>query len=136
MLFVLTTDPAEFVLALIQQARVPFRVGYAVFAAYRFVPLLQEEFDNIRAAHQMRGASGANLLGRAREFFGYAIPLLAIAVRRGERLALSMDARAFGALSNRTYYRTTSWGRKDLVFAMGAAVSLAGIPAARAALGM
>src|SRR5688572_14769022 len=38
-LFVLTTNPVDFVVALIHQARLPVRVGYAVFAAYRFMPL-------------------------------------------------------------------------------------------------
>jgi energy-coupling factor transporter transmembrane protein EcfT len=55
---------------------------------------------------------------------GYAIPLLALAVRRGEALALAMESRAFGALAARTYYRTTSWGRADAVFAFGTLVVL------------
>lgn len=120
LLFVLTTDPSAFVLALIQQARMPYRVGYAVFAAYRFIPLLHEEFDNVRAAHQMRGAVGRGLLGRLREYLGYAIPLLAITVRKAERLALAMDARAFGALPERTYFRQTVVGWNDALFLAGA----------------
>ena len=121
LLFVLTTDPVAFVLALIQQGRLPYRVGYGVFAAYRFVPLVEEELANIRAAHQVRSFdSGGGPIGRLRRSFGYAIPLLAIAVRRAERVALAMDSRAFGALPERTYFRTTSVGRADLLFAVGA----------------
>ena len=107
-LFVLTTNPIDFVIALIQQGRLPVRVGYAVFAAYRFVPLIQEELDNIRAAHQVRGAaSGRGIVARLRQSIGYAIPLLAISVRRAERVALAMDSRGFGARPDRTYFRTT-----------------------------
>ena len=125
LLFVLTTDPVDFVLALIQQARLPHRVGYGVFAAYRFVPLVAEELDNIRAAHQIRGVSGeGGLIGRARQTFSYAIPLLAISVRRAERVALAMDARGFGARPHRTFFRTTSLGRADLIFALAALVLL------------
>jgi energy-coupling factor transport system permease protein len=119
MLFVLTTDPSRFVLALIHQARVSPRIAYAVFAAYRFLPLLEVEFDNIRAAHQLRGGlggDGALPLRKLRELVGYAIPLLAIAVRKGERVALAMESRAFGALPERTYFRTTSLSRADAAF--------------------
>ena len=128
LLFVLTTDPVDFVLALIQQGRLPDRIGYGVFAAYRFVPLVEEELANVRAAHQVRNVGGkGGPLGRLRAAFGYAIPLLAIAVRRGERVALAMDSRAFGALPMRTYYRTTTVGRADALFAAGAGTTLIGI---------
>jgi energy-coupling factor transport system permease protein len=125
-LFVLTTDPVDFVVALIQQARLPVRVGYAVFAAYRFMPLVQEELNNIRAAHQVRGATtGRGFVARVRHSVGYAIPLLAISVRRAERVALPMDSRGFGARADRTYFRSTALTRADLTFALGAAAVLA-----------
>ena len=136
-LFVLTTNPIDFVVALIHQARLPVRVGYAVFAAYRFVPLVQEELDNIRAAHQVRGAaSGRGIVARLRQSAGYAIPLLAISVRRAERVALAMDSRGFGARPDRTYFRTTTLTRSDLVFSIGAALTLAAIVGLPHALGL
>lgn len=118
LLYVLTTDPTELVLALIQQAKLPYRIGYAVFVAYRFLPLVQEEFGNIQAAHRVRGIrDDGGVVGRIRTIWGYLIPLLAISVRKAERVALAMDSRAFGALPERTYYRTTSIGRRDTLFA-------------------
>ena len=135
-LFVLTTNPIDFVAALIQQGRLPIRVGYAVFAAYRFVPLVQEELDNIRAAHQVRGAAGdRGVLGRLRQSFGYAIPLLAISVRRAERVALAMDSRGFGARPDRTSFRTTVFTQADVVFGIGAALALAAIVGLHRTLG-
>jgi energy-coupling factor transport system permease protein len=126
LLFVLTSDPVKLVLALIQHARLPYRVGYAVFAAYRFMPLVQEELDNIRAAHQIRGThTGRGPIGWLRQVFGYAIPLLAITVRRAERVALAMDARGFGALPARTYYRTVAFHPADALFAVSALILLA-----------
>ena len=116
MLFVLTTEPTSFVLALIQQLHVSPRIGYSVFTAYRFAPMLQDELDNIRAAYQMRGGTGTGPLARAREMLGYAIPLLATAVRKGEQVSLAMESRAFGALSERTYYRVTALTRADALF--------------------
>jgi energy-coupling factor transport system permease protein len=126
LIYVLTTDPAELVLALIQQARLPYKVGYAVFVAYRFMPLVQEEFENIRAAHRVRGVmEDGGVLGRLRRIRGYLIPLMAITVRRAERVALAMDARAFGALPERTYFRVSSFSRRDTIFAVCAAILLA-----------
>jgi energy-coupling factor transport system permease protein len=117
LLFVLTTNPVDLVVALIQQAKLPVKVGYAVFAAYRFMPLVHEELGNIQAAHHVRGGvSGSGPIARARRLFGYAIPLLAISVRRAERVALAMDSRGFGARPDRTYFRRTSFGPADLWF--------------------
>jgi energy-coupling factor transport system permease protein len=129
-LFVLTTEPAQFVRALIHQARLSPRIAYSIFAAYRFVPLVEIEFANIRAAHQVRGgASRRGLWTRIGEIAGYAIPLLALAVRRGERVALAMESRAFGALSERTYFRVTGFGWGDLWFSLAALVVLVALAA-------
>jgi energy-coupling factor transport system permease protein len=81
--------------------------------------LLEVELQTIRAARQMRGGIGrGGLLDGVRDAFGYAIPLMASAVRRGERVALAMESRAFGALPARTYFRATSVGRADLAFVL------------------
>ena len=66
-----------------------------------------------------------------REMLGYAIPLMASAVRKGERVALAMESRGFGALSQRTYFRVTTLGRNDLVFAVACVVAFAVLIAAR-----
>jgi energy-coupling factor transport system permease protein len=124
-LFVVTTEPTQFVRALIHQAHLSPRLAYSVFAAYRFVPLVEVEFSTIRAAHQLRGGVGRRgPLAHIQELFGYAIPLLALAVRRGERVALAMECRAFGARPRRTYYRETHHGWADVWFACAALLVL------------
>ncbi|HLZ25948.1 MAG TPA: energy-coupling factor transporter transmembrane component T [Chloroflexota bacterium] len=133
-MFVLTTDPSQFVRSLIHQARVSPRIAYSLFAAYRFVPLLQVEFETIRAAHQMRGGvGGGGPFGQIREIVGYAIPLLASAVRKGERVALAMESRGFGALSaqQRTYFRVTTINQADLWFGVGCLLAAATLIALR-----
>lgn len=133
-MFVLTTDPSQFVRSLIHQAHLSPRIAYSVFAAYRFVPLLQVEFETIRAAHQMRG--GARRGGPAekiRETAGYAIPLLVSAVRKGERVALAMESRGFGVLParSRTYFRVTSLNRADAWFGLACVLALGALVALR-----
>src|SRR5438445_3148416 len=133
-MFVLTTDPSRLVRSLIHQAHVSPRIAYSVFVAYRFVPLLEVEFETIRAAHQMRGAAGGfGLVEKVREVIGYAIPLLASAVRKGERVALAMESRGFGALpaNQRTYFRVTTLGRADVWFRGACLLVLAAVIAVR-----
>ncbi|MBX6772957.1 MAG: energy-coupling factor transporter transmembrane protein EcfT [Chloroflexi bacterium] len=127
LLFVLTTDPTDFVQALIQRLHLGYRIGYGAHAAYGFVPLLDSELATIRAAHRIRGvAGGGGPVERYRYVISLLVPLLAGAVRRAERVALAMDARGFGAYPSRTFYRRSTFGRADLAFAVGALVLIGG----------
>ena len=119
-IFVTTTDPTDMVLSLIQQARFPFRLGYGILVAYRFLPLWRTELEIIRAAHRIRGAGERmTLRGRWEQLQRYAVPLLAGAIRKSERVAIAMDARAFGAIPERTYYRRLDVTRIDWIMLAG-----------------
>jgi len=127
-LLVATTEPTALILGLIQQGKLSYRLGYGILAGYRTVPLLQEEYDTIRAAHHVRGVpEGKGLSGALGRMKRYAIPLLAGAVRRGERAALAMDSRAFGAYPDRTYLRQMRFSGRDAVFLLGTIVFLCGL---------
>jgi energy-coupling factor transport system permease protein len=126
LLFTLTTDPTAFLQALVQQAHVSPRFGYGIIAAYRFVPLFDEQLATIQAAHRIRGvANRGGLMAQYRRLVGHLVPLLAGGIRHAERVALAMDARGFGAVASRTYYRRSIFGWRDVAFGMGAAVALA-----------
>ena len=113
----LTTTGPELVRALVQNLRVPYRVGYTALAALRFVPRFGHELEVIRAAHRVRGADhGRGPIAALRRATGYAIPLLASAIRHAERVALAMDARAFGAHPTRTERTVSRWRARDTVF--------------------
>jgi energy-coupling factor transport system ATP-binding protein len=112
-----TTEGPDLVRSAIRQLRLPYRIGYAALAAYRFVPRFGHELDVIRAAHRVRGRHGGrgplSVLGRG---LGYAVPLLAGAIRHAERVALAMDARAFGAHPTRTERYEVPWRGRDTGF--------------------
>ena len=128
LLFVMTTEPVAFIQSLIQQSGISYRFGYGVLAAYRFVPLLATEVAQIGAAHHVRGFSpGWGPAGVWERTRAYAIPLLASAMRRADRVALAMDARAFGASAQRTYFREQRFGAADLGFAVGSAIVVGGV---------
>ncbi|GAA1938127.1 energy-coupling factor transporter transmembrane component T family protein [Agromyces allii] len=113
----LTTSGPELVRALVQNLRVPYRIGYTALAALRFVPRFGHELEVIRAAHRVRGTdAGRGPIAAVRRTIGTAIPLLASAIRHAERVALAMDARAFGAHATRTERTISRWRVRDTVF--------------------
>lgn len=113
----ITTTGPDLVRATVQQLRVPYRVGYTALAAFRFVPRFGHELDVIRQAHRVRGSHGGRgPFAAAARWWGYIVPLLAGAIRHAERVALAMDARAFGAYPDRTERHIVPWRTRDTVF--------------------
>lgn len=113
----LTTTGPELVRALVQNLRVPYRIGYTALAALRFVPRFGHELEVIRAAHRVRGTDpGRGPVAAVRRTVATAVPLLAGAIRHAERVALAMDARAFGAHPTRTERTVSRWRVRDTVF--------------------
>lgn len=113
----LSTTGPDLVRASVQQLRVPYRIGYTALAAFRFVPRFGHELDVIRQAHRVRGAHGGRgPFAAIARWFGYVVPLLAGAIRHAERVALAMDARAFGAHRDRTERHLVPVRGRDTVF--------------------
>jgi energy-coupling factor transport system permease protein len=128
LLFVMTTDPVAFIQSLMQNTRISYRFGYGVLAAYRFVPMLATEIDQVRAAHHVRGFSpGWGPAGFWERVRAFALPLLASSIRRADRVALAMDSRAFGTVPERTYFTEQRFGVNDVVFAVASILVIAGV---------
>lgn len=107
MLFIVTTDPRDIVLAMMQHMRLPYRFAYAFVIALRFLPLLEEEAQTMRTAQQLRGFERPR--GIRPKWSYYRTFILAIfvnAVRRVENIATVMDLKAFGKHKQRTHLRT------------------------------
>jgi energy-coupling factor transport system permease protein len=126
-------DPTGLADSLVQQWRVPDRFAYGTIAALGLAPLLAADWAATRAARRLRGLEPAGLPARLASIGGRLIVLLVTAVRRAERMALSMDARGFDSGIARSRYRPVRLGRLDaliLLAALGvaAAALLAGRP--------
>ncbi|WP_402468579.1 energy-coupling factor transporter transmembrane component T [Isoptericola aurantiacus] len=112
----LTTSGADFVRALTQQLRLPYRIGYSALAALRFVPRFSHELEVIRGAHRVRGVTpGRGPAAAVRRRAGFVVPLLAGGIRHAERVSLAMDARGFGAHPRRTDRVTVPFRARDVV---------------------
>ena len=114
--FILTTDSTRLADALVQQARVSPRFAYGALAAYQAVPRFSADLTTLREARRLRGLRGG---WHPRLLVG----LLVLAIRHGDRVAVSMDARAFGS-GPRSNYREVRWGPLDLAVAVVATVIL------------
>ena len=123
--FVLTTDPTDLGDSLAQTFKLPARFVLATIAALRLVGILFAEWNALGQARRARGlGAGQSLLGRAQTFGGQSFALLVQAIRRGSRLAITMEARGFGA-GDRTWARVPSYSPRDVHVCIAAAVIIA-----------
>ena len=114
--FALTTDSTRLADSLVQQARVPARFAYGALAAYGAIPRFSEDLATLRQARRIRGLRG----GWHPSLF---VGLIVLAIRHADRMAVSMDARAFGS-GPRTHYREIRWAPLDLIVGVAAAAIL------------
>jgi len=136
LLLVLTTEPVELADALVQIWHAPARFAYGALAAFRLIPLLAEEWQSLRRARRARGVdAGRNPIAGVRLFGGLIFALLVLAIRRGVRLAMAMDARGFGAHRERTFARPSVLRRTDWAFLAATAVLAVAAVAASVASG-
>ena len=116
-LFAATTDITHLMLSLMQQCKVPPKIGYAMLAGFRFLPMFKEEYEQIKAAHRVRGVGRLpGVRGKVQALLRYTIPLLAQGIRKAERVAVALEARGFDGSADRTYYRVMTIGRADAAY--------------------
>jgi energy-coupling factor transporter transmembrane protein EcfT len=115
--FAQTTDSTRLVDSLVQQGHAPERFAYGALAAYQAIPRLAEHLTSLRQARRIRGLRGS---WHPRVLVG----LLVLAIRHGDRLALAMDARAFGS-GPRSRYRIVRWSWLDPALLAGSSAVLA-----------
>jgi energy-coupling factor transport system permease protein len=102
-LFTVVTSPSEIGDSLLFASRLRGRAGrrMAEFAALvsislRFVPVMFEEAERIRAAQMLRGQPTTGLLNRVRSAVTLIVPLLESAMRRSISLGYALEARCYG----------------------------------------
>lgn len=115
--FSLTTEPSTFIRSLIQNLNIPYKFSYGVMVAFRFIPMIETEFNVVGSAHKVMGFSDdKGFFSYFNKIKRYSIPLVVNSIRIGGRTALSMDSRAFGAFEDRTYFKTLTFNRNDWIY--------------------
>ena len=113
-LFVTVTDPDRLAQSLISIG-IPYRYGYLLILALRFVPFFQRELRIVREAQKVRGihlsVRRPSAITRAARYTF--VPVLVSALSRVDSIAMSMKGRCFGRYPNRTSAQSLSYGWRD-----------------------
>lgn len=122
-----TVDPTDLSDALVQKLRLPERFVMSALAATRLVTLFVAEWQTLSFARRARGVGPDTLLRRLTGVVPVAFALLVQAIRRGTRLAMAMEGRAFGT-SRRTQLRRSTFSPRDgVIVIVGLGMSAAAI---------
>jgi len=119
-------DPTDLADGLAQVWRLPARFVLGALAGFRLVSRFVDDWRSLASARRARGLGDT---GAVRRWATMAFAMLVIAIRRGSKLATAMEARGFGT-ADRTWARTSTVGRADLVLILS---SVAAVSAALAA---
>ncbi len=87
--------------------RLPYRSVLATSLSFRFIPVLMQDARTIMDVQRSRGLSfsSGGLAQRIRNRGALILPLLSNSLDRAVQVAEAMEARAYGAPVQRTYYR-------------------------------
>ena len=112
----ISADPDSLMRTLTGTFRLPYRVGSAGIAAIAFVTRFRQDFVTLRTARALRGIGRRwGVLAPVVRWLSSVVPLMILAIQHAERVALSMDSRAFGAHPRRTELLDVPWRMRDAV---------------------
>jgi energy-coupling factor transport system permease protein len=114
-IFIWTTDIRDLMTGLVRIG-MPYRYAFAIFLALRFLPIVQQEVDAVKAAHAIRGrASNSPIRHRIRLWQRYMFTVIVNSLRKAESTALAIDSRGFGAYPDRTYTKSFRWTMTGII---------------------
>lgn len=123
-----SVDPTDLADGLGQLLHLPARFVMGALAGLRMVGLFIEDWRELGLARRARGLADT---GRLRRFAGMAFALFVLAIRRGTKLATTMEARGFGAPGRRTWARESRFGGREwALIGIGAVIAAAAVAAA------
>jgi energy-coupling factor transport system permease protein len=97
----------------------PYRYAFTVFMALRFLPVVQQEVDAVKAAHAIRGrASSSPIRHRIRLWQRYMFTVIVNGLRKAENTALAIESRGFGAFPDRTFVKEFHWTKTGIILLM------------------
>ena len=109
-----TTDIRDLMVGLVSIG-MPYRYAFTVFMALRFLPVVQQEVDAVKAAHAIRGrASRSPLQHRFRLWQRYMFTVIVNGLRKAENTALAIESRGFGAYPDRTFVKEFRWSKTGI----------------------
>lgn len=114
-------DPSDLATGLALQLHAPTRFVFGALAALRMLGSMAEDWRTLSYARRARGQR-ANMATAIPRYAQQSFSLLALALRRGEVLAVAMESRGLDSGVERSYLHPTSWCARDTWFVIGALV--------------
>jgi len=114
--FLSTTRQEEFTLGLIKLG-LPYRVGFAISAAFRMVPMVVTSAYAVAQAQKSRGLDldSGNIFQRIRKYVPLLVPVFLSMIRSSNTFVMALDSRGFGARKKRSYYLEIGFKSADFV---------------------
>jgi len=111
--YITMVSPYDVIRALMQNWRLPYRIGYALFAGWNTIPLIRRDIELIQKAQDIRsGGQKSKKIPLSR----LPVTLLSGIILHGERLSLSMAARGLDRCKKRSFVVLVPWKRSDTVY--------------------
>ena len=109
------STPLDDFLQFLQKMSMPYQMAFVLTTAIRFVPTMEEKTNAILDAQRARGTQigQGKFFQRIRTFVPVVIPMLVIAVRMSENLAVGMLNRGYGARFKVTPLKEIQLARLD-----------------------
>ena len=105
--FIQSITPSELAAGL-HSIKVPYKICTIVSLAFRYIPDITRDFNNIKISIQTRGleldSKKTSLFKRLKQYVLILIPLIITSFDRVGNIANAMDLRGFGKKKDRTYY--------------------------------
>lgn len=105
--FILAITPSEFAAGL-YSCKVPYKVCTIVEMAFRYIPDISRDYNNIKISMQARGVEldpkKASLIQRLKQNILILVPLIITSFDRIGNISNAMDLRGFGKGKKRSYY--------------------------------
>ncbi len=116
-IFFLTVDPNDLALSLISM-KIRYEFAFAFSLAFRFVPTIALEAQNIIDAQQSRGyeMQKKGIIKQIKNLFPLLIPLIICSIKRAFNVAEALESRAFGSKKQRSYYYSIHYSLRDWLF--------------------
>lgn len=117
LIFIFTTNPSEFASSL-NKIGISYKISYAVALALRYIPDIQNSYNDIRLASQARGiemSKKANLIDRIKASSNIILPLIFDSLAKIETISQAMELRRFGKEKTRTWLSYRPFKKIDLV---------------------
>lgn len=105
--FIQCITPSELAAGL-HSIKIPYKICTIVSLAFRYIPDITRDFNNIKISLQTRGleldSKRVSIIKRLKQYVLILIPLIVTSFDRVGNIANAMDLRGFGKKKDRTYY--------------------------------